>query len=69
VQGAPLLQRAYFIYLFKSNNVADIQRELLFLPQVMGNEEEKSRLILCHATALTLRRALYILGIEPLYRL
>ena len=37
--------------------------------KVIGAEEEKSRLILCHATALSLRRAFYILGIEPLYTL
>jgi len=37
--------------------------------KVIGTEEEKTRLILCHATALSLRRAFHILGIEPLYRL
>jgi arginyl-tRNA synthetase len=37
--------------------------------KVIGDEREKPRLILCHATALSLRRAFYILGIEPLYRL
>ena len=37
--------------------------------KVIGDEREKSRLILCQATALSLRRAFYILGIEPLYRL
>jgi arginyl-tRNA synthetase len=37
--------------------------------KVIGDEREKQRLILCHTTALSLRRAFYILGIEPLYRL
>ena len=37
--------------------------------KVIGDEQEKQRLILCHTTALSLRRAFYILGIEPLYRL
>ena len=37
--------------------------------KVIGDEREKPRLILCQATALSLRRAFYILGIEPLYRL
>jgi arginyl-tRNA synthetase len=37
--------------------------------KVIGDKREKPRRILCYATALSLRRAFYILGIEPLYRL
>ncbi len=37
--------------------------------KVVGTDQETSRLILCHATALCLRQSFHILGIEPLYRL
>ena len=37
--------------------------------KVIGTDQEKSRLILCHATALSLRQSFHILGIEPLFRL
>ena len=37
--------------------------------KVIGSEEEKARLFLCQATALSLRQSFHILGIQPLYRL
>mmetsp|Transcript_7408 Transcript_7408/g.20495 ORF Transcript_7408/g.20495 Transcript_7408/m.20495 type:complete len:646 (-) Transcript_7408:132-2069(-) len=37
--------------------------------KVIGSPEEKSRLMLCRATVFSLRRALFVLGITPLYRL
>lgn len=37
--------------------------------KVIGSDDETTRLILCQGTAISLRRALHILGIEPLYKL
>ncbi|CAI5963990.1 unnamed protein product [Closterium sp. NIES-64] len=37
--------------------------------QVVGNEYEDSRLILCEATAVVMRKCFELLGITPLYRL
>ncbi|GJP62353.1 hypothetical protein CLOP_g19429 [Closterium sp. NIES-67] len=37
--------------------------------QVVGNEYEESRLILCEATAVVMRKCFELLGITPLYRL
>mmetsp|Transcript_13570 Transcript_13570/g.54866 ORF Transcript_13570/g.54866 Transcript_13570/m.54866 type:complete len:151 (+) Transcript_13570:1653-2105(+) len=37
--------------------------------KVIGSDEEKTRLVLCQGTALSLRKAMYILGIEPLNKL
>ena len=37
--------------------------------QVAGSEQEESRLLLCHATAVVMRQVLRILGITPLNRI
>mmetsp|Transcript_6692 Transcript_6692/g.17138 ORF Transcript_6692/g.17138 Transcript_6692/m.17138 type:complete len:541 (-) Transcript_6692:501-2123(-) len=37
--------------------------------KVIGSEEENSRLVLCHATAVYLRHSFHILGMKPLYKL
>lgn len=37
--------------------------------QVVGSEEEVSRLLLCEATAVIMRECFKLLGIKPLYRL
>ncbi|KAL7155466.1 hypothetical protein ABFS83_03G077100 [Erythranthe nasuta] len=37
--------------------------------QVVGSEEETSRLLLCEATAIVMRQAFYLLGITPVYKL
>mmetsp|Transcript_11826 Transcript_11826/g.53332 ORF Transcript_11826/g.53332 Transcript_11826/m.53332 type:complete len:118 (+) Transcript_11826:1819-2172(+) len=42
---------------------------IVSLLQVIGSDEEKTRLVLCQGTALSLRKAMYILGIEPLNKL
>lgn len=37
--------------------------------QVVGSEEEDSRLLLCEATAVIMRQCFHLLGITPLYRI
>ncbi|CAK8533793.1 unnamed protein product [Lathyrus sativus] len=37
--------------------------------QVVGSPEESSRLLLCEATAIVMRKCFYLLGIEPVYKL
>lgn len=37
--------------------------------QVVGSPEEDSRLLLCEATALTMRACFQLLGIHVLYRI
>lgn len=37
--------------------------------QVIGSENEASRILLCEATAVTMRACLSLLGIAPLYRI
>ncbi|CAJ2636644.1 unnamed protein product [Trifolium pratense] len=37
--------------------------------QVVGSPEETSRLLLCEATAIVMRKCFYLLGIEPVYKL
>lgn len=37
--------------------------------QVVGTPEETSRLLLCEATAVVMRKCFYLLGIEPVYKL
>lgn len=37
--------------------------------KVIGDENEESRIIICHATASTMRRCFFILGIDPVYKL
>jgi arginyl-tRNA synthetase len=37
--------------------------------QVVGSPEEESRLLLCEATALTMRTCFQLLGIHVLYRI
>ncbi|PIA60153.1 hypothetical protein AQUCO_00400802v1 [Aquilegia coerulea] len=37
--------------------------------QVVGSEEETSRLLLCEATAVVMRKCFHLLGIEPVYKL
>ncbi|XP_061371245.1 arginine--tRNA ligase, cytoplasmic-like [Gastrolobium bilobum] len=37
--------------------------------QVVGSAEEASRLLLCEATAIVMRKCFYLLGIEPVYKL
>lgn len=37
--------------------------------QVIGTEEEDSRLLLCEATAVVMRQCFHLLGITPLYRI
>ena len=39
------------------------------LHQVLGVEEEASRLALCEATAMIMRQSFYLLGITPLMRI
>ncbi|KAF0852904.1 mitochondrial arginyl-tRNA synthetase (ArgRS) [Andalucia godoyi] len=36
---------------------------------IVGSEKQDSRLLLCELTAMTLRKAFYLLGITPLYRI
>ncbi|PNY06482.1 arginine-tRNA ligase cytoplasmic-like, partial [Trifolium pratense] len=42
---------------------------LLQFPEVVGSPEETSRLLLCEATAIVMRKCFYLLGIEPVYKL
>ena len=37
--------------------------------QVVGSEQEESRLLLCEATAVVMRQCFALLGIKPLYRI
>ncbi|OVA08525.1 Arginine-tRNA ligase [Macleaya cordata] len=37
--------------------------------QVVGSAEETSRLLLCEATAVVMRKCFYLLGIEPVYKI
>jgi len=37
--------------------------------QVVGSEEETSRLLLCEATAVVMRKCFYLLGITPVYKI
>ncbi|KAJ0978277.1 hypothetical protein J5N97_013751 [Dioscorea zingiberensis] len=37
--------------------------------QVVGSPEETSRLLLCEATAVVMRKCFYLLGIEPVYKI
>jgi arginyl-tRNA synthetase len=37
--------------------------------QVIGSEQEDSRLLLVEATARVMRQVFYLLGITPLYRI
>ncbi|KAL8524090.1 hypothetical protein ACS0TY_013888 [Phlomoides rotata] len=37
--------------------------------QVVGSEEESSRLLLCEATAVVMRKCFYLLGITPVYKI
>ncbi|KAL3532548.1 hypothetical protein ACH5RR_006069 [Cinchona calisaya] len=37
--------------------------------QVVGSAEETSRLLLCEATALVIRKCFYLLGIKPVYKI
>ncbi|XP_019438559.1 PREDICTED: arginine--tRNA ligase, cytoplasmic-like isoform X1 [Lupinus angustifolius] len=37
--------------------------------QVIGSPEETSRLLLCEATAIVMRKCFYLLGIEPVYKI
>lgn len=41
----------------------------MFLSQVLGSEQEDSRLLLCEATAMIMRQCFQLLGIKPLYRI
>ena len=45
------------------------EADLLGLWQVAGSEQESSRLLLCHATAVIMRQVLRLLGITPLNRI
>lgn len=37
--------------------------------QVVGTEQEESRLLLCEATAVIMRQCFALLGIKPLFRI
>ncbi|MED6150592.1 hypothetical protein PIB30_099692, partial [Stylosanthes scabra] len=37
--------------------------------QVVGTPEESSRLLLCEATAVVMRKCFYLLGIVPVYKI
>lgn len=37
--------------------------------QVVGSAEETSRLLLCEATAIVMRKCFYLLGIVPVYKI
>ncbi|KAK7245475.1 hypothetical protein RIF29_40321 [Crotalaria pallida] len=37
--------------------------------QVIGSPEETSRLLLCEATAVVMRKCFYLLGVEPVYKI
>ena len=37
--------------------------------QVVGSDQEESRLLLCEATAVIMRQCFALLGIRPLYRI
>ncbi len=41
----------------------------LAVQQVVGSEQEQSRLLLCEATAVIMRQCFSLLGIKPLYRI
>ena len=41
----------------------------LYRDQVLGSEEEDSRLALCEATAMIMRQSFHLLGITPLMRI
>jgi len=37
--------------------------------QVVGSAEETSRLLLCEATAVVMRKCFFLLGIKPVYKI
>ncbi|KAI7732738.1 hypothetical protein M8C21_005567 [Ambrosia artemisiifolia] len=42
---------------------------LLQFPEVVGSAEETSRLLLCEATAVVMRKCFHLLGITPVYKI
>ncbi|KAF1865554.1 hypothetical protein Lal_00004930 [Lupinus albus] len=42
---------------------------LIQFSEVIGSPEETSRLLLCEATAIVMRKCFYLLGIEPVYKI
>jgi arginyl-tRNA synthetase len=50
-------------------NLCTIFNEFYGSCKIVGSAEAESRILLCHATSLTMRRCFYILGINPLYKL
>ncbi len=43
--------------------------DLHFRLQVVGSEQEASRILLCQATAIVMRQCFSLLGITPLYKI
>jgi arginyl-tRNA synthetase len=50
-------------------NLCTIFNEFYGSCKIVGSSEAESRLLLCHAASLIMRRCFYILGIKPLYKL
>eukprot|EP00250_Pteridium_aquilinum_P012236 c20590_g1_i2 orf=786-2864(-) len=50
-------------------NLSEIFTKFYSTCKVVGSEEETSRLLLCEATAIIMRKCFDLLGITPLYRL
>eukprot|EP00850_Spirogloea_muscicola_P009883 SM000056S18001 [mRNA] locus=s56:644673:649281:+ [translate_table: standard] len=63
---AELLPNTLCEYLY---NLADRFTSFYTNCQVVGDDSEESRLLLCESTATIMRQCFYLLGIMPLYRL
>ncbi|CAA7062525.1 unnamed protein product [Microthlaspi erraticum] len=50
-------------------NLSEYYNKFQFNCQVIGSEQETSRLLLCQATAIVMRKCFHLLGITPVYKL
>ncbi|CAH2069730.1 unnamed protein product [Thlaspi arvense] len=50
-------------------NLSECYNKFQFNCQVIGSEQETSRLLLCQATAIVMRKCFHLLGITPVYKL
>jgi len=50
-------------------NLSEIFTRFYTNCKVVGSEEETSRLLLCEATAVVMRKCFYLLGITPVYKI
>ncbi|KAM6583303.1 hypothetical protein CsatB_010305 [Cannabis sativa] len=65
--GTNLLPNVLCEYLY---NLSEIFTKKFYSNcQVVGSAEETSRLLLCEATAIVMRKCFYLLGIEPVYKI